>query len=277
MDFDAGELGLVGERRFNGCDGVLVFCQDLFVGLDGVGDEVTRVERSGVTVGAPARGREDNGCSEGTVNVCPGAVSLTVVEDVLREARQVDLGAVPADFGGPWVRQRDKLLVVTVSVQAPVCVDGQDRATLCPGNDDVGGFVAACLLVAAGVLAAVCLIPDWSQPFEGVLGGLALSLVDLGVDLPATTQTEEPSLCLMRLTTSLNTTLMSVQRAYPATRLITVRETNCARVLGDAAMNIFRNVIRPSKYVRKSHTRRPKVMARRRSRRQLIMVSVPFG
>ena len=48
--------------------------------------------------------------------------------------------------------------------------------------------MASALVDGNGVFAAVCLIPDWSQPFDGVLSGLALSLVDLGVDLPATTQ-----------------------------------------------------------------------------------------
>ena len=52
----------------------------------------------------------------------------------------------------------------------------------------MGGFMAPALVDGDGVFAAVCLIPDWSQPFDGVLSRLALSLVDLGVDLPATTQ-----------------------------------------------------------------------------------------
>ena len=113
VDFDAGELVLVGECLLDGCDGVLVFCQDLFVGLDGVGDEVTWVEWSGVAVGAPAYSRKDNSFSKSTVNVYPGAVNLTAIENILREARQVALDVVPDDFGGPWARQWDKRLVVT--------------------------------------------------------------------------------------------------------------------------------------------------------------------
>ena len=58
VDLDAGELVLVGERGLDGGNGVLMRFQELLVGLDGVGDEVTGVEWSVLAVGGPG------GCGE---------------------------------------------------------------------------------------------------------------------------------------------------------------------------------------------------------------------
>ena len=95
MDFNSGELVLVGERLLDGGNGVLAFCQELFVGLDGVGDEVAGVEWSGVPVGGPGGGGEYDGLPQGLVDVIAGAVVDDAVDSVLGSASDGDLKLHP--------------------------------------------------------------------------------------------------------------------------------------------------------------------------------------
>ena len=56
-------------------------------------------------------------------------------------------------------------------------VGGHDGPTQDVGDDGVCGFVAASLR-DGDVFAELALVPEWLQSFDGVLGGLALVLVD---------------------------------------------------------------------------------------------------
>ena len=95
MDLDAGELILVDERLLDGGNGVLAFCQELPIGLDGVGDEVTGAERSGVPVGGPCGGGECDGLPQSLVDVIAGAVVDDAVDSVLGSAGDGDLKLHP--------------------------------------------------------------------------------------------------------------------------------------------------------------------------------------
>ena len=169
VDFDAGELVLVGQRRLDGCDGVLAFCQELFVGLDGVADEVTGVEWSGVVVGGPCGCGECDGLALGLVDVVVGAVVEDAVDGVLGGAGDGDLEMYPHGVRRTGRRDRREVLNIPTYATNPMDVSGYDSASQRVGDDSMGGFVAASLL-DGDVFAELALAPNRFQPFDGFLG-----------------------------------------------------------------------------------------------------------
>mgnify|MGYP001746778810 FL=1 len=77
-----------------------------------------------------------------------------------------------------------------------VNVGRHDGPTQGVGDDGVGGFMAASLR-DGHIFVELALVPEWLQSFDGVLGGLAVVLVDLGPALQVAcrdgSRTSQPS------------------------------------------------------------------------------------